>query len=314
MKNNGSLVGAMSVKDMLYKLTLDRLSICFNEPNAESVQKTCGLLVSDHITKYIPGMVATANARYKVSCAIPLPSDANAIKSTVCFEAGPRRPNQPPFRLDFNPSKLSPAGLNELFGYLDGWIDENAFVFFHAGKITRCDVALDFPGYRNDDVIVRTPRLQKHGVYSNRKGDPETTYVGTPKNRRVIAYDKPFGLDKSLRLECRLKPGILGHQVAILSNPFTGIELLPADFSDAAGLGIPAQYVADCFRIGGLKRALKPLDAAQKKALKGAYEAAKSLLPTLDSLWATWPDVLVACGLGKELGAISTKVYETKAA
>ena len=315
MIHSAGLVGTKSVKDMLYKLSLDRLSICFNEPNKESVKKTCGLLISDHMTQCIPGMVATANARYEVSCKIPLPSDSQGLKSTVCFEAGPRSSGQSPFRLDFNPSKLSPAGLNELFGHLDGWIDENAFAFFHAGKITRCDVALDLPGYRNENLIVRTPRLRKHGVYSDQAGNPETTYVGTPRGaRRVVAYDKPFGLDTSLRLECRLKPGIKGHQLAKLPNPFLGIELLPADFSDDAGLGIPAQYVADSFRIGGLKRALKPLDAAQKKALKGAYETAKSLLPTLDSLWDTWPDVLVACGLGKELGAIPVTTYEAKAA
>jgi hypothetical protein len=314
MNNSGSLVGAMSVKDMLYKLSLDRLSICFNEPNKESVKKTCGLLISDHMNKCIPGMVATSNPRYEVSCKIPLPSDSQGLKSTVCFEAGPRSSGQSSFRIDFNPSKLSLAGLNEFFGYLGGWIDASEFLFFHGGKITRCDVALDSPGYRNENVIVRTPRLRKHGVYSDQWGNPETTYVGTPRGRRVVAYDKPFGLDTSLRLECRLKPGIKGHQLATLPNPFDGIELLPANFSDAAGLSIPAQYVADSFRIGGLKRALKPLGAAQKKALKGAYETAKSILPTLDSLWATWPGVLVACGLGKELGAIPVAIYETKAA
>ena len=68
MIHSAGLVGTKSVKDMLYKLSLDRLSICFNEPNKESVKKTCGLLVSDHMNKCIPGMVATSNPRYEVSC------------------------------------------------------------------------------------------------------------------------------------------------------------------------------------------------------------------------------------------------------
>ncbi len=47
-----------------YSITLDRLSICYNEPNHAYVQKTCGLLVNDHIqnsslgskSPKIPGM------------------------------------------------------------------------------------------------------------------------------------------------------------------------------------------------------------------------------------------------------------------
>jgi hypothetical protein len=130
----------------------------------------------------------------------------------------------------------------------------------------------------------------------------------------VVAYDKPnqSGIGTSLRLECRLKPGIFGHQLAQLENPFDGVELLPADFSVAAGICIPAQFIADSCRVGGIKRALKPLDAPKAKALKSAYAAAKSFIPSPDSLWATWPDVLIACGLGKELGAIPINVCKAK--
>jgi len=301
--------------EMLFKLSLDRLSVCFKESDKESVKKTCGLILSDKVTNYIPGIIVTQNARYEVSAKIPLPSNSKGAKTTVWFEAGPRRPDQPSFRLDFNPSKLSPAGLAELMGLLAGWIAANETIFFYSGKITRCDVALDFPGHRNDEVIIRARRLQKHGVYSNRYGDPQTTYIGTPRGRRVVAYDKPnHSGDVSLRFECRLKPGILGHQLVNLPNPFAGIELFPAAFPDAAGLGIPAQFIADSCRIGGIKRALKALDKQQAKALKNAYAAAHSLIPNLDTLWATWPDVLIACGLGNELGALPAKVYKAKAA
>jgi hypothetical protein len=208
--------------EMLNKLTFDRLSVCFNEPNAESVKKTCGLILSDKFHNDPPGILVTKNQRYHVSCQIPLPSNTEGVDSTVCFEAGPRLPGQASFRIDFNPSKLSPEGSLELMGLLSGWIAENETIFFYSGKITRCDVALDFPDYRNDNVIIRTRRLQKHGIYSDRYGDPETTYIGTPHGRRVVAYDKPnqSGLETSLRLECRLKPGIFGNQLAALPNPF----------------------------------------------------------------------------------------------
>jgi MFS family permease len=145
-----------------FKLSLDRLSVCFNEPNEESVKKTVGLLISDHITKYIPGIVVTANARYFASCRFLLPSGSNDDDAKICFEAGPRRPGQPSFRLDFNPSKFSAAaGVAELMSHLECWIAKDPTIALYSGKITRCDAAIDCPGYRNDEVIIRSRRFQQ---------------------------------------------------------------------------------------------------------------------------------------------------------
>jgi len=138
-------------------------------------------------------------------------------------------------------------------------------------------------------------------------------YIGTPRSaRRIALYDKPIDgeLGTTLRLETRLHPKILGQQLAAIANPFTGIGLVPANFSDSAGLNIPAQYIADSVRLGGIRRALEPLDAPGKKALKKAYGASQSLIPNLDALWAKWPETIANCGLGKQLGAIPIKAYK----
>jgi len=79
--------------------------------------------------------------------------------------------------------------------------------------------------------------------------------------------------------------------------------LLLVDSLDASGIGIPAQFIADSIRIGGLNRALLRLDPAQRKAFRKAYKAATSLLPNLDEAWAAWPSTLIDYGLGEELGA-----------
>jgi hypothetical protein len=190
--------------------------------------------------------------------------------------------------------------------FLDSIIDPDPVAFFRAGRVTRCDVALDLFGYHHEDLIVRSSRIQKHGVYSNRHGDIQTTYLGTPKSRRVVAYEKSFAgsSETHLRLECRLKPGFYGAQVAKLENPFSRVKLIPVDFFDPAEIGIPAQFIADSIRIGGVKRALWALDPTQRKALKKAFKGAESLLPSLDALWALWPQTLISCGLGKHLGAV----------
>ena len=62
--------------------------------------------------------------------------------------------------------------------------------------------------------------------------------------------------------------------------------------------------MADSIRIGGINRALLPLDPAQRKALKKTYKSAGSILPTVDEAWGAWPSVLVGYGLGEELGAV----------
>ena len=72
---------------------------------------------------------------------------------------------------------------------------------------------------------------------------------------------------------------------------------------EASVIGIPAQFIADSIRIGGLNRALLPLDPAQRKVFRKAYKAATSLLPNLDQAWADWPSTLIDYGLGEELGA-----------
>ena len=88
------------------------------------------------------------------------------------------------------------------------------------GRVTRVDIAADFIGLGLNDLIVLASRKQKHGVYSNRYGEPETVYLGTPRSARVVAYTRPTKLSGvATRLECRLKPRCLGEDIASLPNP-----------------------------------------------------------------------------------------------
>ena len=71
--NNDQYEASLINLDEKVTLKFDRLSQCYNEPNPEFVKTTCGLLLDDHYQKNIPGMRVTANARYHVSCQIPVP-------------------------------------------------------------------------------------------------------------------------------------------------------------------------------------------------------------------------------------------------
>ena len=295
-----------------FDLKLDRLSVCFTDENHDHVKKTCGLLIDDHIQSFTPAMTVTKNQRYHVSCQISLPFKGATI-ARATFEAGPRLPGNSSYRLDLNPAKMSKDAWIDLTVFLKSCIDADTVEFFRGGKITRCDLAIDVPGLHVSDTIIRTSRLQKHGIYSDRHGEPKTIYMGTPRSRRVVAYEKSVaGSGEScLRLECRVKPRIWGYEMHSLTNPFAGVELVPANFSATAGLAMPPEFIADSIRVGGIKRAYKPLDSQQRKALRKAWTGATPIISKLDVLWTTWPDLLISYGLGKHFGVFPSHFMPT---
>jgi hypothetical protein len=285
------------------QIILDRLSICFNEPNKDNVKGTCGLILSDKYTKEISGMKVTANARYHVSARIPMPITYDAVeKHPVYFEAGPKMPGYPSYRLDFNPAKLTSDGIDELKCLLDSIMDPTPEEFFGKGRVTRVDIAADLNGLGLNDLIVLASRKQKHGVYSNRYGEPETVYLGTPRSARVVAYTRPTKASGvAIRLECRLKPRCPGEDIASLPNPFSKVTLYSV--KALTGLGLPPQMLADSIRLRGVKPAIQGLDPKKQKMILAALDPSKSILPDASALWAGWPMALILAGLGKELGA-----------
>jgi hypothetical protein len=312
--NNPNTSHSHAIEPASYKL--DKLSLCFAENNPEHSLITAKMLIGDHINKSILGFSVTSNSRYKASARIPLPLVSDGVKQMVVFEAGPQRPGTASYRLEFNPSKLTAAGMTDLHVLLGTFVDADPVVFIAKSRVTRCDVALDLPGLCLQNVIVKSSGLRKHGVYSDQHGNPETVYLGTPKSRRVVAYDKqPAGGGETfLRLECRIKPQCYGYLLASLDNPFKKVRLIPADFISGVDIGIPWQFIADSIRIGGLKRALRYVDKKRQKSLKHAFAAAQSILPDPAELWAAWPQTLISYGLGKELGAIPITLLTPKAA
>lgn len=289
--------------EIVPQVKLDRLTICFSDANQENVESTCKLLWQDAIHKQVPGIKVKKNARYAVSAMIPLPY----LKSqddvhTVCFEAGPHVPSNPSYRLDFNPSRMSPAGIDELKVLIESIIDPTSLEFFRAGRVTRLDAAIDILGVLLDEVIVRSAKKRKHGVYTDHAGKPETVYLGTPRSARTVAYNRIVNGEPSLRIERRLKPMCAGKDVAAIANPFLAVQLNAIDALEAAGLPFPPVLLADSMRLRGVKRALLAFDSATRKAIMNAIENAETKMPGAHELWATWPAALISVGLGSELG------------
>jgi hypothetical protein len=287
-------------------IKIDRLSICFKEPNPANVKGTINALLPDKIHKAIPGAKFGPSQRYAMRAVIPFPHfDGETDGHPICFEAGPLQPGHPSYRLDYNPSKLSPKGNDEVKVYVESLVDPTVLEFFHNGYVTRVDVAVDLHGNTLEDVIVRSVKKRKHGVYSDAHGVPETVYLGGHHSKRAVAYTKTDNEtgEMFLRFECRLKPKCLGVQVATLPNPLSGTKLIPVAALHELNLGFPTQLLADSIRVRGINRALKPLDKKSHAAVVKAIKESQSLLPDGDALWSLWPQALIAVGLGDELGA-----------
>ncbi|WP_439395161.1 hypothetical protein ACRQ5Q_39365 [Bradyrhizobium sp. PMVTL-01] len=292
------------------KIILDRLTVCFNGPGEIDPSYICGQLLNDKKQQQIPGLKITSNARYKVRASIPLPfinSTENA--HPIFLEAGPHHKSLPACRLDFNPAKLSPEGIDDLIVLLDTSMDATATEFFSNGQITRVDVAVDLAGHTLDEVIVLAGSKRKHGVYSDRQGCPETTYLGTPRSKRIVAYTKHGADGPALRLEVRCKPHCSGSALVSMKNPFKNVLLLPADVLDELKLGFPGRILADSIRVRGLKHALAPFPPDQRKSITALLKVKQSLLPDADELWTGWKTALIQSGLGKELGLLNPPTH-----
>ena len=263
------------------------------------------MLLSDLKTKEIPGMTITKGALYGVNARIPLPYMTPAdYTHPIYFQAAPHVPGRPSYRLDFNPSKMSQEGISDMLVLLDCIIDADVMEFFHKGRVTRVDAAIDISGYTVDDLIVVTSRKQKHGVYSDRYGVPETVYLGTPRSNRLVVYtkiDRETGELKT-RIEFRLKPGCPGYEVAGLPNPIRKLGLYKTSCLDGLVPGVPGRVIADSIRVRGVRHALEVFPPNVRKQIDKALLTSALLLPDPDTIWSLWPIALVDAGLGKELG------------
>jgi hypothetical protein len=213
--------------------------------------------------------------------------------------------------MDFNPTKMGEAAVDELICFMDSILDCTPVEFFSDGRITRADGAVDLPGLTLNDVIVRAKGKQKHGVYTDRYGLPEMVYLGTPRSaHRVACYTKSIKQtgDTALRLEVRLKPQCLGKDLVALTNPLKHVQVLPVDVLDQLNLPFPATLLADSIRMRGIKRAVAPFEPKQRNLIIQHLQSAQGLLPDTDQLWAGWPAALIQSGLGKELGLLKHAV------
>ena len=280
-------------------LIIDKISLTYSFPNRAQVGRLSNNLDKVCRNNFFRGITVKAGRRHPYHASIPILSGLTYGIDHALLDLVPRHSKISDLRLEFNPTKAGPAGVDYICGCIEAITGSDSSEIFRNGKITRIDFALDIAGLTPEDVIVRSKGQRKHGCYSDQHGRIETSYLGTPQSNRTVAYDKSSEVTgKLLRIERRMKPLRRGHELLTLPDPFQKVQLIPLDplRSFLSGHVPVPDYLFDSIRLRGLRHALSRLPPSLCRQLHAKInELDRSSLLSMG--WQSWPEILRLSGL-----------------
>jgi hypothetical protein len=284
-----------------YKMAIDGLVLTHeidNPTDINLINKTITALIANGTFK---GGVVRRGQDNKNEYKIPTPIDSYIKSGSILLQLGSNLSTTASMRVDAKPTKVDSNAFSDLIDVIDRINPRGAAQMLLNSTFTRVDIALDLYGMKVDDLIIRSTKSRKHGVYSNQNGVPETVYIGTPRTNRTVLYERKKSRDGQAvaRIERRLKQRYHGYDVVEIDDPFAQIQLV-----DAAALiqylgDIPPEFFFDYARVRGINRAIKRLDLARQKKLKAILnDPRQSRLPLTSDVWKGWRQLLHQSGLG----------------
>jgi hypothetical protein len=283
-----------------YELSIDKISITVNDPDIERVKNICRHLQQFAETDLLDRYAIKPSRWRFIECSIPIPISSPHSSNRVRFEVGARHSGHPDYRLEFNPSKIGAQGIAESCDFLGSIAGIRLDGIIANGIVTRIDLAMDLYDLSLDEVIARSRGAQKIGVYTDRRGNPESTILGSPRSNRTVIYNKVFEDGRqSVRVERRMKPRCAVHHLATLPDPFRNVQLIGTDSFLPFLDGMVAEHFFDSVRIRGVSRAVNNLPPGPRRAIKAMLrDPAVSILPSTEQVWRGWPKLLVKTGFG----------------
>lgn len=205
-------------------------------------------------------------------------------------------------RIDFIPVDLGAQGMDELHRILQSLVEDGWGFFVQYGKITRLDVAVDFPHLHMKDLYF-LPRLGVTVKQWARNGSLETYQLGKAKGSHTQIYSrlaKRTAQNKStkgktgIRVERRLKNQSIGFQeLKTLPCVFVGMNLIKRD------LAPPSKFPEDLWTMfvlaaknAGLSNALSHLPTHRRTVLRGHLKDQLVSAWDIDAIWRSWPKML----------------------
>ena len=137
------------------------------------------------------------------------------------------------FRIEFNPSYISPRDMDKLISLLTYLLAESMNSFYEEANVTRVDFTIDIPNIRVGELLMRGPGFNNGKLHRDPWGRLLTTQLGTAR-KIVKLYDKKAEIEIKVklcnnepdvtRLEIRIKPNMLIPELKSLSNPFLDLK------------------------------------------------------------------------------------------
>lgn len=287
------------------ELGLDKLVLTVSPVNVAAYTGYDKNVIS--ICKMGEEFVAALDAvgRYKIAVRIKishLPADAWPL-----LQMFPRFKGDAFFRLEFNPNRIGPQGMQELAFALDGNMPEGWALFLHKAHASRIDVNLDAHGLSLNQLLLRTVYPRKTEIWTQ-SGELETVYLGEKETSaefyRVYALGQAKiapGCQTATRFEAvdkKTRPLLsVLHQY---SNPFKKLVVravvAPRPVMWTKGhWQMFLRFAAD----HGLIAALSYLEPDEKKQANAALAAAPITGLDMADCWKQWLGLLDKLGVQK---------------
>lgn len=244
---------------------------------------------------------ATPSTSYAVVQLIALGAD----DAHISFE--PKKSYFPDLRLEFNPAKAGPVGMNILRGVIDLLLPFGGWDWLvQKGKVSRLDVAADLSGARMHHFHLLPQQVLVTKTYE-RAGKLKTIYVGSSKGNQLTVYSKSAQMAENktplpgpvVRIERRLKNlGMSLSQLAGLENPFFKFSIVSTPPGPPPGEDTPQKrYIWTVFLDAVARRtlgpALKLLTQSKMTVYRKHFKGYEQPWWDSEHVWAQWPETLV---------------------
>lgn len=263
---------------------------------------------SDH-----PDITPCSVVGYRTGLRVDLGDEAVAT-----FGFNPRISKNAEVRLEFNPSRLSPAGLKKLF---EAWKHIEADTIplpahLTSARVTRCDVAVDVLNLRLADLFVHCPAVWKVWTCSSmaegaqtinfyQESKKQSPFLNPKKRANVVVYDKreermakgkppEFGPLAHTRIEFQLNKTAYFKNLANTQYPAKDWAFCRTILDQPPLKPDRWRVFLDCARFRGYAAAEALLDEDEKAALELAKSSQVSWFKDLfdKDVWKYWPDAV----------------------
>lgn len=275
---------------------IDKLSITLAIPKADYADIHAAVYTA--INDKSVFQAAKKAKHFAVAQLIAIPGTAE--RALFYFNSKSGEP--PHARLEFNPSKLGPVGMDQLHAILTTVFDGGWRYVLQHGRITRLDIAVDLPDARMHHFLL-LPSKGLNVCHFKQDGKLKTAYLGKATGNQTAVYSKSFEqkskgkpiIPSTVRLERRLRSQKIKslNQLENLDNVFADMQLVKPMPSAPDGYGKWIWHLfLDSVAVRGLPSALARLPEKERTKFRKHLKDQAIGWWDPEAIWARWPAVI----------------------